>query len=290
MIKHRKIFYTISGVVVLASLVAFVVWGLNPAIDFTGGTLLEVEYLQTRPVVDIVNNNLENLGLGSILVQPTGENGLLLRLRDITEAEHQALLRALGNVEEKRFDSIGPVIGKELTRKAFTSIVLVIAMIVLFIAWTFRKAGRPVSSWKYGLTAIVALVHDVTIPVGIFSVLGHFYHVEVDILFVTALLTILGFSVHDTIVVFDRVRENLKRGVGKTFEDSVSQSVSQVRSRSIKTSVAILLVLVSLLVLGGSTTQYFTMTLIMGIIFGTYSSLFLAAPLLVTWHKWQERK
>ena len=160
-------------------------------------------------------------------------------------------------------------------------------MIVLFIAWAFRKAGRPVSSWKYGLIAIVALCHDVIIPVGVFSVLGHFYNIEVDILFVTALLTILGFSVHDTIVVFDRVRENIKKGIGKSFEGSVSRSVRQVRGRSVKTSLAILLVLVALFVFGGAATKYFTLTLIIGIVSGTYSSLFLASPLLVTWYNYQ---
>ncbi|MFC1625358.1 protein translocase subunit SecF [Patescibacteria group bacterium] len=298
MIKHRKIFYIISGILVLASLTAFAIWKLNPSIDFTGGSLLEVEYQQVRPSMSIIREKVDELAFGNVLIQSMGEKGVLLRTRDITEEEHQRLIGALGEadstgslqVEEKRFDSIGPVIGKELTRKAWTSIVVVILMIVIFISWAFRKAGRPVSSWKYGVVAIVALVHDVAIPVGIFSVLGHFYYVEVDILFVTALLTILGFSVHDTIVVFDRVRENLRGGVGSSFEDTVSTSLKQVRGRSIKTSLAILLVLVSLFIFGGDTIKYFTLTLIMGIIFGTYSSLFLASPLLVTWHNWQEKR
>jgi preprotein translocase subunit SecF len=290
MIKYRKLFYIISGILVLASLTSFAVWRLNPAIDFTGGSLLEVEYKGARPEIETIRGKADALKLGNILIQPIGEKGLLLRLRDITETEHQSLLQVLGQVEQKRFDSIGPVIGKELTRKAWTSIILVIIMIVLFIAWVFRKVSRPVSSWKYGLVAIVALVHDVAIPVGVFSVLGHFYHIEVDILFVTALLTILGFSVHDTIVVFDRVRENLKKNIGASFEGVISQSLKQVRGRSIKTSLAILLVLVSLFVFGGATIKYFTFTLILGIVLGTYSSLFLASPLLVTWHKFQEAR
>lgn len=303
MIKYRKISYIISGIVVVTSLVAFIVWGLNPGIDFTGGTLLEVEYLpagqagpEVSPPLNVIREKVDSLGFGGVLIQPIGEKGLLLRLRDINEEEHWRLIGVLGDlpdgkagVEQKRFDSIGPVIGKELTRKAWTSIVVVILMIVSFIAWVFRKVSRPVQSWKYGLVAIVALIHDVVIPVGIFSVLGHFYHVEVDILFVTALLTILGFSVHDTIVVFDRVRENLKKSIGNSFEETVETSLKQVRSRSIKTSFAILLVLVAMLVFGGATTKYFTLTLILGIIFGTYSSLFLASPLLVTWQKRRER-
>ena len=276
------------------SLGVFVIWGLKPAIDFTGGSLLEVEYVEHRPEIDTTRNKVDALGLGNVLVQPIGEKGILLRLRDISEEEHRILLHTLHPVRsllvEKRFDSIGPVIGKELTRKAWSAIVLVILMIVIFIATVFRKVSRPVSSWKYGIVAIVALVHDVGLPVGIFSVLGRFYNIEVDILFVTALLTILGFSVHDTIVVFDRIRENLRKGVGSSFEDTVSKSLKQVAGRSIKTSLAILLVLVSLFIFGGATTKYFTLTLIMGIIFGTYSSLFLASPLLVTWHKWQEER
>jgi preprotein translocase subunit SecF len=302
MIRYRKISYFISGSLVLLSIVAFVVWGLKPAIDFTGGALLEVEYQGQRPDADQgqrpdaedVRVRVSALGLGNILVQPIGEQGMLLRLRDITEQEHQILLQALVDEEsslvEKRFDSIGPIIGKELTQKAWKAILAVIAMIILFIAWAFRKVSKPVSSWKYGLVAIAALVHDIVVPVGVFSVLGHFWHVEVDVLFVTALLTILGFSIHDTIVVFDRVRENLKRGVGSNFEDEVSISLRQVRGRSVKTSLAILLVLIALFAFGGATTKYFSLTLVLGIILGTYSSLFLASPLLVTWHKWQERE
>jgi len=290
MIKHRKIFYIISATLVTLSLGVFVVFGLNPAIDFTGGSLLEVEYEQVRPPMNIIKEKVDAQDLGNVLIQPIGEKGFLLRLRDITEQEHQMLIQTLGEVEQKRFDSIGPVIGKELTRKAWTSIVLVVSMIILFIAYAFRKVSKPVSSWKYGLSAIVALIHDVAIPVGVFSALGYFYHVEVDILFVTALLTILGFSVHDTIVVFDRIRENLKRGSGKDFEDTITQSVKQVKGRSIKTSLAILLVVGAMFVFGGETTKYFTLTLAIGIALGTYSSLFLASPLLVTWQKWQEKK
>lgn len=299
MIRYRKIFYIISGTLFLISLAVFIIWGLNPAIDFTGGSLLEIEYVEYRPEIDPIRDKVSAPEFGNILIQPIGEKGLLLRLRDITEEQHRSLLKNLetefpsGNsvsLVEKRFDSIGPVIGKELTRKAWSSILLVILTIVIFIAIAFRKVSRPVSSWKYGTVAIVALIHDVGLPVGIFSVLGHFYNIEVDILFVTALLTILGFSVHDTIVVFDRLRENLKKGVGSSFEDTVSKSLSQVKGRSIKTSLAILFVLVALFVFGGVTTKYFTFTLIIGIVSGTYSSLFLASPLLVTWHKHQERK
>ena len=285
----------ISGALVAVSLFSFIAWGLKPAIDFTGGSLLEVEYNESRPDIGVLKETVVGLELGNVLVQPLGDRGVLIRARELAESERALLINSLnrlggGGLVEKRFNSIGPVIGKELARNSWISIGLVLLMIIIFIAWSFRKVSKPVASWKYGLAAIMALAHDVIIPVGVFSFLGHFYNVEVDTLFVTALLTILGFSIHDTIVVFDRIRENLKRGGSKFFEDIVEQSVWQVMGRSIKTSFAILLVLAALLLFGGQTTFYFTLTLILGIFFGTYSSIFLASPLLVSWQMSRERK
>lgn len=257
---------------------------------------MEIEYKNSLPDIAVLREATEPLDLGNILFQPTGESGLIMRLKDITENEHQSLLEAIslgGAVDEtlvqKRFDSIGPVIGGEVSRRAWMSIVLVVLTIILFIAWAFRRVSKPISSWKYGVAAVFALIHDVVIPVGVFSVLGHFWNIEVDVLFVTALLTILGFSVHDTIVVFDRTRENLTKRIGSSFEETVGTSLKQVRGRSIKTSIAIVLVLLAMFFFGGETTKYFTLTLILGMVFGTYSSLFLASPLLVTWQKWQEK-
>ena len=204
-----------------ASFLALLVWGLKPGIDFTGGSLLEVEYKAARPAIDQLQKAVNELGLGNVMLQPTGEKDLIVRLKDVNPEEHSKLLNALaisGNQpEEKRFDSIGPVIGKELRQKSWIAIGLVALMIILYISWAFRKVSRPVSSWKYGVAAVIALIHDVIIPSGLFAVLGHFKGIEVDVLFITALLTILGFSVHDTIVVFDHIRENLKRQVAKTF-------------------------------------------------------------------------
>jgi len=294
-IKRKKLWYLISGALVAVSLFSFIAWGLKPAIDFTGGSLLEVEYNESRPDIGVLKETVVGLELGNVLVQPLGDRGVLIRARELAESERALLINSLnrlggGGLVEKRFNSIGPVIGKELARNSWISIGLVLLMIIIFIAWSFRKVSKPVASWKYGLAAIMALAHDVIIPVGVFSFLGHFYNVEVDTLFVTALLTILGFSIHDTIVVFDRIRENLKRGGSKFFEDIVEQSVWQVMGRSIKTSFAILLVLAALLLFGGQTTFYFTLTLILGIFFGTYSSIFLASPLLVSWQMSRERK
>lgn len=293
-IKHRRIFYAVSGILVASSLLAIVVWGLKPGTDFTGGSLLEVEYKGARPEASSVQNILAPLNIGNVAVQPTGDKGFILRFKNVTEEEHQLVLSALsagkliGEVlTQKRFDSIGPVIGKELTRRAWMAIALVSLVIIIFIAIAFRKVSRPVSSWVYGAAAVLALIHDVTIPAGFFAALGHFKGVEVDILFVSALLTILGFSVQDTIVVFDRTRENLKRGSGKSFEETVNTSLMQVAGRSLKTSLTIIFVLLSLLFFGGETTKYFALTLTLGMIFGTYSSIFLASPMLVSWHKWK---
>jgi len=225
---------------------------------------------------------------------------LLIRSKDLSEEEHQAILIALSEPDkltETRFDSIGPVIGKELAQKSWVAMALVLAMIIFYIAFAFRKVsgglsgiGKGVSSFKYGLVAVIALVHDVAIPTGIFAILGRYFGAEIDILFVTALLTILGFSVHDTIVVFDRVRENLQKGIGENFENTVGLSVSQTITRSINTSLTVLLVLLALFFFGGETTKYFSLALIVGIIVGTYSSIFLASPLLVTIYNFQQRR
>jgi preprotein translocase subunit SecF len=316
-VRHRKIWYTISGLLLAASIFSLFYFGLKLGIDFTGGSLLEIEYQTSRPENSIIEDKLSTLNLGNISLQPTGDKGLLIRSRDLSEEEHQKALGALlstGTFKEIRFDSIGSVIGQELRQKSWMAIGLVIIMIILYIAFAFRKVSRPVSSFKYGLMAVAALVHDVTMPAGVFAVLGKFFGVEIDVLFITALLTVLGFSVHDTIVVFDRIRENLKRGMGKDFEpvrdrsskddrriskrnsvsngfeETVGLSINQTITRSINTSLTVLLVLLAIFFFGGETTKFFSLALIIGVFFGTYSSIFLASPLLVTLYKFQERK
>ncbi|TSC73730.1 MAG: preprotein translocase subunit SecF, partial [Parcubacteria group bacterium Gr01-1014_44] len=198
-------------------------------------------------------------------------------------------LALLGEFEEKRFNAIGPTIGEELKRKSLWAMAIVLIFIVLYIAWAFRQVSKPVQSWKYGVAAIVALLHDVSIPTGVFAVLGHFYNIEVDTLFVTALLTILGFSVHDTIVVFDRIRENLKKA-GRTthvdFEQTIEQSIRDTMARSINTSLTVMIVMLTLYFFGGASTKYFSLAILIGVGFGTYSSIFIASALLVTWHRW----
>jgi len=294
-IKHRRIFYIISIALAVAGLVSTFYYGLKLSIDFTGGSLMEVEYKEVRPDITILQTNIEELGIGSAMLQPTGDKGLIVRTKDLPEDTHQQLLAKLNLGQkdlliEKRFDSIGPVIGSELKSKSLMGIAMVAIMIILYIAFAFRKVSQPVSSFYFGLFAVVALIHDLTIPTGIFAALGHFKGVEIDILFVTALLTVLGFSVHDTIVVYDRTRENLRKGIGKTFEETVGISLNQTIVRSITTSLTVLLVLTALFFYGGATTKYFSLALIIGVAFGTYSSIFLASPLLVTIYKFQQSR
>lgn len=288
-IGTRGVTYTISGLLVAASILAVAFWGLKLGIDFTGGSLLEIEYSGNRLENNSVLEKLKEAGIESAVVQPTGDRGMLLRFKDVSEKQHQDILSSiskLGEVHEKRFDSIGPTIGKELRRKSLLAIALVIIMIVIYIAWAFRKVSRPISSWKYGIAAIVALTHDITIPTGVFSYLGHFYGVEVDTLFVTAILTILGFSVHDTIVVFDRIRERLNRSKGKeNFENIVEGSIRSTIGRSINTSLTVMIVMASLYFLGGESTKFFSLAIMIGVFFGTYSSIFIASALLVSWNK-----
>jgi preprotein translocase subunit SecF len=292
-VKYRKIWYTFSLLLVAASIFSVFYFGLKLGIDFTGGSFLEVTFNGNRPEISILQEKINELNLGVVSLQPAGEAGLFVRSRTISEEEHQKLVSTLSSVApltEIRFDSIGPVIGKELAQKSIYAVILVIIMIILYIAFAFRQVSRPVSSFKFGFMAIIALVHDITLPLGVFAILGKFLGVEIDILFVTAILTVLGFSVHDTIVVFDRVRENLRKGVGKEFEETVGISVSQTVTRSINTSLTVILVLLSIFLFGGETTKYFSLTLIIGVFFGTYSSIFLASPLLVTIYKFQNRK
>ncbi|MCX6731549.1 MAG: protein translocase subunit SecF [Candidatus Parcubacteria bacterium] len=292
-VKYRKIWYIFSILLVLASLFSIFYFRLNFSIDFTGGSLLEVEYNNSRPDTAVIQSKLSGLNLGNISIQPTGEKGLIIRLKTINEEEHQNLLSILsstGPFNEIHFDSIGPTIGKELAQKSIYAVIIVIAMIILYIAFAFRKVSKPVSSFKYGLMAVAALIHDVTAPIGIFAVLGKYAGTQIDILFVTAILTVLGFSVHDTIVVFDRIRENLRKNIGKDFEETVGTSINQTIVRSINTSLTVIFVLFALFLFGGETIKYFSLALIVGVFFGTYSSIFLASPLLVTLYKFQSRK
>ena len=294
-IGHRKLWLIIAGALVVASIVAVSLWGLKFGIDFTGGSLLELSF-KNRPETTELASDLANFGAEEVSIQPVGEAGMLLRFKTVDEARHQEILKHLaekfGEVEEKRFESIGPTIGKELRTKAVYSMVIVLACIIIYIAWAFRKVSKPVSSWKYGMIAVLALLHDVGIPIGLFAILGHFAGVEVNSAFVAAILTILGYSVNDTIVVFDRIRENLIHAGGdyENFDKIVNESVNQTFARSINTTLTTLLALVAVFFWGGESVKYFALALIVGIGLGAYSSIFIASPALVLWQELAERK
>lgn len=254
---------------------------------------MEVDFQKATPSNEAIQGALKDFNLGEITVQPTGSTGAILQFKGVDEATHQQILSALNKltpVQEKSFQYIGPSIGQELRNKTELAIFLALLAITVYIAFAFRKVSRPVSSWKYSVTSLVALFHNVLIPIGVFSILGKFYNVEITIPIIAALLTILGFSVHDTIVVFDRIRENiLRRGMGQ-FEDTVNWSLTQTLGRSISTVLTVEFVLVSLYFLGGETLKYFALALIIGITSGAYSSIFIASPLLVTWYKFNLEK
>ncbi|MFA4871601.1 MAG: protein translocase subunit SecF [Patescibacteria group bacterium] len=295
-IQNRKYNYTLSLIMVMAAIISLLIWGLKPSIDFTGGSLMEIKFNIERPAIDQIQSGLSDLNLGELRVQPAGARNIILRFKTVDEETHQRILSQLKSkfkdvkndsipaLVEERFESIGPIIGQELAKKAWMAIVLASLAIILYIAFAFRKVSKPVESWKYGVAAVIALIHDILIVVGLFAILGHFAGFEVDSLFITALLTILGFSVHDTIVVFDRTRENLAKHYSADFEAVVNDSINQTIARSINTSLTILLVLSALYFLGGKTIVNFALVLIVGIIVGTYSSIFVASPLVVTWH------
>lgn len=285
-IKHKKIFVIISAILVLLSLSSIVYFKPKFGIDFTGGSLSEVEFKTARPDQAIIEKEIANLGFGTSIIQPTSTTGYSIKTRALSEAERAGLLSALGSdAIEKSFTSIGPSVGAELVRKSVLSFILVSLGIIFFIAFSFRKVSKPVSSWKYGLIAIVTLIHDVLIPVGAFAILSHFYGTEIDTLFVVAVLTVLGLSVSDTIVVFDRIRENIRIGHYKTFEETVGNSLKQVYTRSIATSATVIIVLLALVFFGPRSTKVFAMMMTAGMFFGTYSSIFLASPLLVMVNK-----
>jgi preprotein translocase subunit SecF len=314
-IKNRKYSYILSGILILVSILSLIAWGIKPGIDFTGGSLLEVKFEESRPQVDEIRQSLSDLDLGELKVQPAGDSNVILRFKNVNEELHQEILSQLNEnskagagdgveveasvgevdietvatVSEERFESIGPVIGKELREKAWIALLLAVIMIIAYIAYAFRKVSKPVSSWKFGIAAIVALVHDIVIVTGLFSILGFLIGAEVDSLFITALLTILGFSVHDSIVVFDRTRENLSKHYSSDFEEVVNDSVNQTIVRSINTSFTTLLVLFILYIFGGASIANFILALIAGVIVGTYSSIFVASPIIVTWYKWDRR-
>jgi len=291
--KYSIVYYIFFSILVIASIVCLSIFGLKFGIEFIGGSNMQLEFQEQRPSNEQISQTLSEFGLGEIVIQPTGDKGAVLQFKGVDEATHQQILAKINEtskVDEKSFQYIGPSVGQELRNKTEIAIAMALLAITIYIALAFRKVSRPVSSWKYSITSLIALFHDILIPLGIFSVLGHFYNVEITIPIVAALLTILGFSVHDTIVIFDRLRENiLRKGMGQ-FEETVNWSLNQTIGRSISTVLTVEFVMVALFFFGGETLKYFALSLIIGITSGAYSSIFIASPLLVSWYKWSARR
>lgn len=347
-VNNKNIFLTIGGVVMTAAIVCIAYFGLSLGIDFTGGSILEVQFAD-RPTIEAVETDVAELDIEESSVRPTGETGYVIRTPFLDESQRAQLMSNLrttvgatatsssasatsslattttddntsgstvaedttttstqqsttttsatgtaptSGVTQERFSAIGPTVGSQLATNAIWGIIAVVIAIILFVTFAFRKVSEPVSSWMYGSTAIVALIHDILVPAGVFAILGTTMGAQVDLLFVMALLAILGFSVNDTIVVFDRIRENLREGYEgseeDTFAETVGLSLEQTYARSINTSLTTLVVLAALYFLGGESTRLFSLTLLLGVIAGTYSSIFLASPLLVKIRQWQK--
>jgi len=296
-VKYRKIYFIFSGILLIGSLVCLIIFGLKLGIDFTGGSILELEFKTERPSNQEIRESLKGFDLGEIYIQPADEKGLILRMKDISEDVHQQIiqkLKAKGELEEKRFESIGPVIGQELKEKAKLLIVISLLSIVFYIAIAFRRVQKPLSSWQYGIASLFILSHDILIPLGVFALLGKFYQVQFTIPIICAFLTIVGYAINNVVVVYDRLRENLLRGVFRDFvlgfEEATNKAINQTLTRQLNTSLTTLFPLIAIFFLGGETLKYFALTLILGITAGTYSSIFLAIPILVSWLKWRGRK
>ncbi len=292
----RKYFYfAISLLIIIPGIVSLLFWRLHLSIDFIGGSRIEYQFKSDK------NQNMdskifdafrkENIEISAI--QKSGEGIYIIRSKEVSPQKNKAIDQSLQTYspgsKEISFQTVGPTIGKETTLNAVKAVVIASVLIILYIAWSFRKVPKPANSFRFGICAIVALIHDVLVVVGVFSLLGHFWSVEVDSLFVTAILTIIGFSVHDTIVVFDRIRENLRRMPGASFATVVNDSILQTLGRSLNTSLTVLLVLFTLLLFGGESIRWFVVALLVGIVSGTYSSIFNAAPLLVVWEEFTLR-
>lgn len=288
LMKYKFIYFVVSLLIILPGLFFLLSSGLKLGIDFTGGALLEYQF-EKNINIDALKQQITSQGVEVGQINPSSNSVYFIRTKPIEQSKINQLKKSLdekfGKVTERRVEFVGPVIGTELSQKALIAVALASLVIVVYIAFSFRKIPRPQSSWRFGITAIVALVHDILLVIGVFAIFGKFFGVEIDTLFVTALLTIIGFSVHDTIVVFDRIRENLTKHMGNNFISIANLSIVQTLGRSLTTSLTVVFVLTALLFFGGTTLRWFIVALLIGIISGTYSSIFNATALLVWWEE-----
>lgn len=293
-VGKKYLYFLFSLIIIIPGLVSLFLFGLNLSIDFTGGTRITVSLPKqaTQETANKVKNILEKEKLRVSNIE-TSNNLIFVRTELMDQKQDSRFLTdlktQLKGAKQEQFETIGPTIGAETTVNAIWAVIIASLFIVIYITWSFRKIPKPASSLRFGICAIVALIHDIFVVVGIFAILGHFFNVEIDSLFVTALLTVIGFSVHDTIVVFDRIRENLKRVSGLSFAQVVNESILQTLDRSLNTSLTVVLVLLALLLFGGESIRWFVVALLVGVVSGTYSSIFNASPLLVLWQELSDK-
>lgn len=293
-IGKKYLFFLISLIVIIPGIISLMLYGLNLSIEFTGGSRItfsfpkELSSTQTSDIRKVFEEN-------KVKVSTIEKSGKIVFVRSqAVDQKHdiaitEELKKKLGSFKQEQYETVGPTIGSETTLNALKGLIIASILIIAYITWSFRKVPKPTSSFRFGVAAILALIHDVLVLLGLFSIFGHFLGVEIDSLFVTAVLTVIGFSVHDTIVVFDRIRENLRRLGGENFSGVVNDSILQTLDRSLNTSLTVVLVLLALLLFGGDTIRWFVIALLIGVISGTYSSIFNAAPMLVVWHEWSEK-
>ena len=292
--KKRIYFYAISIILIVLSFLAIFIWKPVIGIDFTGGSTIEIAsnggVLNSEKITEVG----KTAGFNFESVKSSGDNNFIIKSTDLSNEQYQKIISELKkvdpSVEEESFQNVGPTVSSDLTRKAIWAVIVASIGIILYITYAFRKLPKRASSWQFGITAVIALLHDLIVTTGFVTIVGHYFHwMQIDSLFITALLTIMGFSVHDTIVVFDRLRENLIKHPMNDFESLANDSISQTISRSINTSLTTIFVLLTLFLLGGDSIKHFVLTLIAGITFGTYSSIFIATMLLVSWNKRTEQ-
>lgn len=284
--KYMWVYFILSSLVIVPGLIGLIMFGLRPAVDFTGGTLLEIHFgspMQQSSIEKLLSGD----GITAASIQNTGVDNYLIRLKPEKDATLMSLENRLNSLKPKAQivsnDTVGPVLGKELLQKTFTAAIFAILAILAYVAYAFKNI-------KFGVSAVLALIHDLLVVLGVFALLGHFNNVEVDTLFVTAFLTTMSFSVHDTIVVFDRIREMLKRGDRLPFDMLCDKALTETVGRSFANSITIIFMLLALVLMGGDTVHWFALALLVGTISGTYSSDFVATPILILWDRWEKRK
>lgn len=287
-VGHNRLWLTVTFLMVIFASVALAIWRLNLGIDFKGGTVLEYKFSQSidrNTLSEVITSQGKKV---ERIVQAEG-NAYIIYMEPVTEDERRnvenAIQATFSDAQRESVETIGASVGDELKKKAFTAVIFVSLGIIVYLAYSFRNVPKPYSSWEFGISAIIAMLHDIIFVLGVFAALGHFFGVEIDSLFVTALLTVIGFSVHDTIVVFDRVRENLKKNPGDIFDKIVNNSLIETIARSVNLSMTVIITLIALLILGGPSIRWFVFALLVGMTSGAYSSIFVASQVLVVWEK-----